>query len=426
VIRDASALQPHTRRNGEVKPPAPTPPADFLLPESDPALAELQGLLFEQYRARIVDLRAHIDQLQSSLEGVEHEVELLNDIESLAEKIKPSLAPAISASIRESREEMVEALSPIITRLISTSIHDSRDSMVQALLPIIDRLISTSVRESSDNMVDALYPIIGRLVSRAVSESLRDLVRRIDDQMRAALDVKVVVRRMQARIMGIPEAELTLRSVLPFQVLQIFLIHRETGLLLNVLAQDAELANDSDIISSMLTAIRDFAQDAIGRGQEGDLDEVQYGDKQILIETARYVYIALVAQGIEPIGFRAAVRERLVTIEQSFLTVLRRYDGNAAPLAPTTAMLQPLLIQASVAGRGGAPIGPTHAVPLVRQPQEFRIAPVVRLTFALVIFVVLLSMWRVWHLWSQAPVEISAVEMSALSDRLLHYFQIAW
>jgi hypothetical protein len=417
VSRDATSLQPHTRRNGEVNPPASMPPADFLLQENDPVLAELQGLLFDQYRARIIDLRTHLNQLQSSLEGVEREVAQLNDIERLAEKIKPSLAPAISASIHESREEMVEALSPIITRLISTSIHDSRDSMVQALLPIIDRLISKGVRESSDGMVDALYPIIGRLVSRAVSEALRELVRRIDDQMRATFDVKLVVRRMQARIMGIPEAELALRSVLPFQVLQIFLIHRETGLLLNVLAQDPEQTTDSDIISSMLTAIRDFAQDAIGRGEEGDLDEVQYGDKQILIETARYIYIALVAQGIEPIGFRARVRERLVTIEQSFLSLLRNYDGNAAPFAPTTAMLQPLLIQASTASTGI----PAHAVPLVRQPAEFRLAPAVRLTFALVIVVVLLSMWRVWHFWNQPFMEIGA-----LSDRLLHYFLIAW
>src|SRR4030095_11117532 len=108
----------------------------------------------------------------------------------------------------------------------------------------------------------------------------------------------------------------------PFQVLEIFLIHRETGLLLRVLTQDPKLVADSELISGMLTAIRDFAQDALGQGQGGDLDEVQYVDKRILIESTRYIYIALVSQGIEPIGFRNEVRERLTDIEKAYLTLL--------------------------------------------------------------------------------------------------------
>lgn len=401
--------------NGAPTPPDNAPLNDRAQAEADSALDELQVLLFGPEREQLRELYAHLNQLNQSLAFVEREVQRLNDIEALAAKIKPSLAPAISASIRESREGMVEALSPIIDRLITTSIQNSRDSMVTALLPIIDRLISTSVRESRDSMVDALYPIIGRLVSRAVSQALRDLVRRIDDQMRSALDVRLMMRRLQARVAGISEAELALRSVLPFQVLQIFLIHSETGLLLNVLTQDIEQAADSDLISGMLTAIRDFAQDAIGRGGDGELDEVQYGDKRILIETARYIYIALVSEGIEPLGFRADVRDRLLDIEQASLSLLRNYDGNAAPFAATTAVLQPLLIKATVRADDGAPVGPPHTVPLVRQRIQARLAPAVRFTYALVLIVCLLALWRAWQTWS--PV---GPETNALFDYLLY------
>jgi hypothetical protein len=270
-------------------------------------------------------------------------------------------------------------------------------------------------------MVDALYPIIGRLVSRAVSEALRDLVQRIDNQMRSALDFKLLMRRAQARLAGVPEAEFALRSALPFRVVQMFLIHRETGLLLRVLVQDPELATDSDIISGMLTAIRDFAQDAIGRGQEGDLDEVQYGDKRILIESTRYIYIALVTQGTEPLGFRSSVREQLFDIEQTYLSLLRNYDGNATPFAATEKLLRPLLLQPSNSPSEGRAMGSLHAVPLVRHSQRLRPAPVVRLTFALVCFALLLSIWRVWLVWSQAP-----SETNALLDYLLHILPVAW
>jgi CRISPR/Cas system CSM-associated protein Csm2 small subunit len=414
VINERLSTTIHESHNGAPTPPGDAPPAGWSAAETDAALDELQVLLFGPERERLRELYSHLNQMNHSLTAVEREVQRLNDIEALAEKIRPSLAPAISASVRESREGMVEALSPIIDRLITTSIENSRDSMVNALLPIIDRLISTSVRESRDSMVDALYPIIGRLVSRAVSQALRDLVRRIDDQMRSALDVKLLVRRLQARMAGISEAELALRSVLPFQVRQIFLIHGETGLLLNALAEDPELTADSDLISGMLTAIRDFAQDAIGRNQEGDLDEVQYGDQRILIETARYVYIALVAEGIEPIGFRADVHDRLLEIEQHYLSLLRNYDGNAAPLAATTVSLQPLLIKAAVRAVDGVPVGPLHTVPLRRQLVRARLAPAVRLTYALVLLVFLLALWRAWQ--TLGPV---AIETNALFNYLL-------
>ncbi|HMN26786.1 MAG TPA: hypothetical protein PKE45_01435 [Caldilineaceae bacterium] len=419
MIRNLAPV-PHEERR-TAAPPADASRVDPASGAADAAFAELQELLLSHQRTRIVELNTHLNQLSNTVQAVEHEIRLLNDIELLADKIKPSLAPAISASVRESRDELIEALSPIIARLITTSIENSREGMVQALLPIIDRLISTSVRESSDNMVDALYPIIGRLVSRSVAESLRDLVRRIDDQMRSAFDFRLMVRRAQARILGIPEAEFTLRAAMPFQVLQIFLIHRETGLLVRVLAQDPELTTDSDIISGMLTAIRDFAQDAIGQGQGGDLDEVQYGDKRILIETTRYVYIALVTQGIEPLGFRGQVRERLMEIEQAYLGLLRNYDGNAAPLAAAENMLRPLLIQ-EMTLNGASPLNaPPHTVLLVRHGAPHQLTPVVRLTFALVLFTFLLSLWRVWQIWSQTP-----LETSALVGHLLQIWWIPW
>jgi hypothetical protein len=377
-------------------------------PASDPAFAELQELLFGQATRRLEELNGHYDDLQHSLLLIEQEIQQLKDIERLAERIKPSLAPAIRASISESREGMVEALTPIIDRLIAHSIETSRESMVRALMPIIDRLISVSVRESSDAMVDALYPIIGRLVSRAVAEALRDLARRIDDQMRSALNIRLMLHRLQARMAGVSEAELALRLNLPFQVLQIFLIHRETGLLLNVLAQDPETTADSDVISGMLTAIRDFVQDTIGRDLAGDLDEIQYGDKRILLESARYTYIALVAESVEPIGFRAEVRARLLDLEHAYASLLRNYQGDARPFAATSQFLQPLLITSS--GREELKQIGVPYTPLVRNSnQQFNPLLSVRLTFALLILVGLLSLWRVWFLWIRWPLQTNQV-----------------
>lgn len=55
------------------------------------------------------------------------------------------------------------------------------------------------------------------------------------------------------------------RTALPFKVEEVFVIHRESGLLLHHETRDPASMSDSDLISGMLTAIRDFAQDAFGQ-----------------------------------------------------------------------------------------------------------------------------------------------------------------
>jgi hypothetical protein len=126
-------------------------------------------------------------------------------------------------------------------------------------------------------------------------------------------------------------------------VTEIFLIHRETGLLLLHISRDPEAASDSDLISSMLTAIRDFAHDAFGRGQEGHLEEIEYGERHILIETAQRAYLAVVVDGIEPPGFRGAMREQIIEVNHTYEAALRDYDGNPTPLAPAEGPLRSLM-----------------------------------------------------------------------------------
>ena len=125
----------------------------------------------------------------------------------------------------------------------------------------------------------------------------------------------------------------------------LFLIHRESGLLLYFVSRMPGPNSDSDLISGMLTAIRDFVQDVFGQGGEAsELDAIHYGGKQILIEAGRYSYIAAVIDGYEPIGFRSSLRESLNQIEHDHYKLLRDYDGDASRLSGVESRMRPLLI----------------------------------------------------------------------------------
>ncbi|MBN1219117.1 MAG: SH3 domain-containing protein [Anaerolineae bacterium] len=257
------------------------------LPPHDPSLETLRDILFEQDRQRVQTLEQDLDDLE----------ERLTDPDTLVSIIAPVLGDAIRRKIRDARDEMIEAL----------------------------------------------YPIIGQVVLRAVSEAIQDLARTIDAQMRTTFNVQAMGRRLQARVSGVSSAEMILRESLPFNVAEVFLIHRETGLLLWHISRDPEASPDSDLISGMLTAIRDFVQESFGQGKEGQLEEIQYGEQSILIETGQYAYLAVVVEGTEPAGFRAEMRERVVEVGHTYEKTLRQYEGDPTPLAPVEPSLRSLI-----------------------------------------------------------------------------------
>jgi hypothetical protein len=199
-------------------------------------------------------------------------------------------------------------------------------------------------------MIEALYPIIGQLVVRAATEAVRDLARTVDAQVRRSFDLRAMWWRIRARLGGASQAEMSLRTSLPFTVNEVFLIHRETGLLLWHASHDPEAARESELVGSMLTAIRDFTRDAFGRGRDGELEEIEYGDEHILLEATRHAYLAVVVSGVEPPGFRAEMRERLIQVEHRFADVLHRYEGDPTVLSSVQEILSPLLANGRSSG----------------------------------------------------------------------------
>ncbi|MCG3211342.1 MAG: hypothetical protein FOGNACKC_04986 [Anaerolineae bacterium] len=252
----------------------------------DPALEALQDLLLSKYRQRIAELEAELSILEKRL--------------------------------------------------------SNKDALVATVTPVISDAIRRKIRDARDEMVEALYPIIGQTVVRAVSEAIRDLRRDVDSRMRLTFRPAALARRVQATASGISTGELTLREALPFQVTDLFLIHLETGLLLWHNSTNPNHSPDTDLISGMLTAIRDFVAESFGRDKTGQLDEIQYGDQRILIEAARYSYLAVVVDGIEPPGFRAIIRERIIEIDLANENIWRKYRGEATTLVSVEEPLRSL------------------------------------------------------------------------------------
>lgn len=224
-------------------------------------------------------------------------------------------------------------------------------AMIAAITPLLSEMIRRSIRDAREQMIEALYPIIGQVVMRAVSEAIRDLARSIDDSMRRALQPGAYFRRFWARLHGVNAGQLVLRDALPFRVQEVFWIHRASGLLLLHVGRGPNAtggAEDADMVSAMLVAVRDFADDVLRRsapakGGQETLDAIQYGDRAIMIEAARLAYLAVVAEGVPPPGFRAEMRHKVTELQTTYADWMVRYQGDATPLAGGRPLLQRLL-----------------------------------------------------------------------------------
>ena len=92
---------------------------------------------------------------------------------------------------------------------------------------------------------------------------IRDRAESINQTLERRLSFESLKWRIEGWRTGRDFGEIVLTRSLGYRVEQVFLVHRETGLLLQHVARSDEVL-DSDMVSGMLTAIQDFVRDSFG------------------------------------------------------------------------------------------------------------------------------------------------------------------
>ncbi len=112
----------------------------------------------------------------------------------------------------------------------------------------------------------------------------------------------------------------------------ILLIHTDGRLIASYRSASPGAATfDEDVLSGMLTAIREAISHSLRPGAMGDLRELRAGAYRLAMEQGHEVYIAAVLPGPPPPGLRGELRRLLEEVEAEFLPVLREWDGRLTP-----------------------------------------------------------------------------------------------
>ena len=216
-----------------------------------------------------------------------------------------------------------------------------------------------SVRRNPQVLVDALFPVMGPAIRKAIASALASMVESFSETLEHSFSVQGVKWRMEAWRTGKPLAEVILLRTLVYRVEQVFLIHRESGLLLQHVSATAAGVQDADMVSGMLTAIRDFVHDSFG-GKEGDsLDTFQVGERSVWIEQGPHATLAAVIRGSAPRELRTVFTEAIERIHLEQADALQKLRGRRHALRAEPAASRSVSQGAAPAeggtGAGGAP-----------------------------------------------------------------------
>ena len=201
-----------------------------------------------------------------------------------------------------------------------------------ALEPVTENAIRASIRKNRQVLVEALFPVMGPAIRKAITAALQGMIQSFNQVLEYSLSLRGLKWRLEALRTRKPFAEVVLLHTLLYQVEQVFLIHRRTGIVLqHALAQNA-VAQDPDLISGMLTAIRDFVQDSFGAGKEDALNALRVGERSVWIEQGPHALLAAAILGNPPPEVRTMLAEALDEIHLRKEAELDGFDGDTAPV----------------------------------------------------------------------------------------------
>ncbi|NJM95759.1 MAG: hypothetical protein HC792_06500, partial [Acaryochloridaceae cyanobacterium CSU_5_19] len=133
-----------------------------------------------------------------------------------------------------------------------------------------------------------------------------------------------------------------LLRTLIFQVEQVFLIHKSTGLVLEHLVSAATIAQDPDLVAAMFTAIQDFVKDSFS-ARDNTLGSLQVGELTIWVNEGPQALIACVIRGNAPPKLRLTMVNALERIHVVQAIELKNFHGDSSIFAASQPYLEDCL-----------------------------------------------------------------------------------
>ncbi|RAV28011.1 cell envelope biogenesis protein OmpA [Sinomicrobium soli] len=238
---------------------------------------------------------------------------LLTDDREYAETIANRLK-ALEKTLH-TRSELADRVDPII----DTRLDEFISEIPGTLGPTITETLKTEIKKSKEQVVEALYPIMGRMIKKYVLQEITLLSERVSKQVENSFSAKAWKRKFKAWFTGVREQDLILSELGDTSVEQVFVIEKNSGILLGNYAKTETI--DKEMFSGMLTAIKSFVEDAF-RGKGQNLELIEYELYHIHIQSFVSYYVAVVVSGQYNTPIKNKLQDIIFSFSQNFLSLM--------------------------------------------------------------------------------------------------------
>ncbi len=241
-------------------------------------------------------------------------------------------------------EAFSEEISDLLPNSIKLMLEKGKVSYDE-LIPIIETALKDSVKRNPHTLSDILFPVMLPAIRKAVADDIRNMINSLNTTLEHGFSPKRMGWRFKALFSGVSYAEIVLSHAYIYRVKQVFLIHKQTGLLLSSVSDsDDSVTKNDDMVSSMLSAIKDFVQDSFTVDDVNELDTIKVGQFNIWIEQGPGAIIAAIVDGDAPSGLRILLKESIEKIHLKFSYHLESFEGDISVFEKTTPFLESCLV----------------------------------------------------------------------------------
>jgi outer membrane protein OmpA-like peptidoglycan-associated protein len=244
----------------------------------------------------------------------------------------------------ENLEKRTEDVSVVVAEAIQMRREKGDDlALADALAPTIQETLRESVRRDPHVLADALFPVMGPAIRKSITETLRGMLESFNEALEHSLSWRGIQWRMEAFRTGRPFAEIVLMHSLLYRVEQVFLIHRETGLVLNHIVAPSAPAQDADMVAGLLSAIQQFARDSFQPGKTENLGNMTFDELQIRVVSGPNAVVAAAIRGHAPETYNLAMQETLEEVQRLYSSALVNFKGDPGPFRAAESQIARLL-----------------------------------------------------------------------------------
>ena len=217
------------------------------------------------------------------------------------------------------------------------------EQLSEAMVPTVEQAIQSSVKKDINILSQAIFPIIAPATRKAIASALDEMLQSFNYALEHSLSPQSLKWRIEAKQTGKSFAEVVLLRTLVYRVEQVFLIDKQSGLMLQHVVAPKIEAQDPSLVSAMLTAIQDFVKDSFDVRKSEGLHTLEFGELTIWIEQGPSCVLAGIIRGNAPEDLRLVFQDAIEKIHLLLGREFKNFSGDTEQFAASKPYLETCL-----------------------------------------------------------------------------------